>query len=463
MNRFNKFFWWEFIAEKEINILLRKNKDNNEVRLLRRFEGTHKMPPLYDISQDSLYEELTAVFGDCQRREVTMIGRKVNKIITSNLLDLYNDITKHIGNQIDRGTSTIKSLSNDRETPCYKYINLFPELNTKQTPWINLFLSSFSKADQVRFKLYLASILDEDNTSKQALLLLDRQGNSGKSAFINALIYYLGDATTLIGTPNMFTPDNRFAIANLKNKKLLYVPENKNANIMMSQTMLCITGGDRLDGERKGVQQGERFIPNCKVLIVSNDGLAHTGSEYQQARLVVCELSSSNRGEYPIDFLDSEGNFKYGNEAMTNFYREEMSDFLDQCLNLYHEYGRPAQTPTILGYTKLEGFLTDQNRIYKECFNKYFEYVEGENLKKLDGVNVKAITFLKKEILAELRAENIRYNPSNQNLKTDLNLLSKHIKGIEYIYNIKLKDHFIFENNEIVLKKLKNTKKGDTI
>ena len=461
MYEFLKYFYYTTINDKEIEIYRIVNSYSKQVVRLECFKNAALEPPIFMKGQvRTLWDELTEVFSYCQKNATTAsekvgFDKKGENIMESNLKVLYPEIVKLIKKHVDREVRDVVALSNDPQEVCLRYKSLDDLDISKQTPFLDYFCSGFSKSDEIRFKLYLASIFDSNNHNKQLLLVYDRIGDSGKSSFINALQEYVG--LKICESPSEENLNSRFGLANLYKKKLLSISENKNANILFGKMMMSILGGDLICAEIKGIQEAQQFYPECKVIIASNDPILTSGNNQHNTRLVVCDIQEDRRIPEPSNFRNEDGSYFYGGLEMRNLYVEEMPYFIDSCISLYNEYNRPAKTIYVEGQTELDMFLTDQNQIYRDIFNKYFIY-RDKLVKAKDGLPNSTFSFLKKEILKELKSNGITYNPSTTQLKSELKIETKILDGAHYLTNIQLKDDYDYINDEIVLAKFNSSK-----
>lgn len=458
MNRFLKYFYYTTKSDKDIVIYRIVNDYSKEVVLLNNFANCHLEKPIFLKTECStLWEELMIVFGQCQSSNATLIGQKNGKIVESNLKLLYADIVKLIKKHVEREIREVEALSNDKQVVCYRYISLDTKYTEVATPYLDYFCSGFNKSDEERFRLYIGSIFDTINNSKQMLFIYDPNGDGGKTSFINALMEYVG--LKLCHAPSETALDSRFGLANLYNIKLLTISENKNPNILFTKMMMSILGGDMISAEIKGIQEPVQFYPVCKVIIASNDPLHTTGKHHHKTRLVICEIQKERTMKEPEGFKLPDGSYKYGQKEMFEIYKSEMPYFVNKCINLYNKHNRPAKVIDLEGQTELGQFLTDQNQIMTELFQEYFEYTTPK--KTIDSLDGKVIKFLKREIHNNLKQDNILYKPTSTQIKSELGIQSKMVRGSEYLTNIKLKPEYTFENGEIVLNKYNKKKENN--
>jgi hypothetical protein len=463
MNEFLKFFRFIRKDKKEIEIYILVNKYSYEIRPLNWFANILEYPPIFSLEAENLWTEITIIFSNCQKEGYTKIGlNKKDEIVESNLISLYVEFEKLISKnlQLELKQKNIKTFSNDKTTYCYKYFDLNKiTYNTPvKTPFLNYFCAGFSEADELRFKLYLATIFDASNHSKQMLYMYDPHGDSGKSAFINALVEFIGNSFCL--SPNENYLNSRFGLISLKNKRLITISENKNANFLFSQMIQAILGGDIIDAEEKGVQILSNFTPEAKIIVASNDPINTTNNHHHNSKLIICKINEERRIPAPSGMFKDDRTYKFGTTEMTKIYLKELPNFITTCIELYNNYDRPNKVPPVEGYTSLDSYISDQNRIIEEVFDNYFTYTTETNIR----IPKSCIVQLRREINNLYKEEDINYKISTAQLVKEFKLKTVNCKNYEYITNIQFKPGWTYdETTKEIIQSKYSKNNNDTI
>jgi len=457
MENFKNYFRFRQQDENYKNnlIYVRKNKENLEMLQSKKFLGTDILPPIYSTISSNLHEELTDAFARAQNNGSTFIGFDIKKklILTSNLRNLYDKISQAIDDDISLSINGLEPISNSTNIPCVKFVNISKNDITICPPHINMFLTQLSKDDRTRFELYIASIMDVDNNTKQALHLYDSEGNSGKSMFLSALTEFLYPSNVHTFSGNL--PESEFWLANIENKALVIFQESTNPLLLDNAKLKSLMGGDRQQASVKFQQEVRSFIPKCKMFIMSNFSLHTEDKSFASSRLIVCNFKKSNIIRLP-EVLDAD--FKLNsNYPLKEKLTEEMSDFVSYCINKYIDFGKPQQIPEI-GDCSTLNLHSDSDEVLSLIFSKYFEITSTETSK----INIKILTHLKKEVKIEQGLIDAKTTWTTAKIVDKFQLTHKKTMGTIYLTNLKLKEGFIYDekNNEIVLNKYtKNNEK----
>ena len=171
---------------------------------------------------------------------------------------------------------------------CHKRFNFELTPNLPHPAW-DQFLSRLSDAEV--FKAWVFSCFKSDHTTRQALWLLGRNGQDGKTRVINTIAEPFGGAAASI-TGSQLTHDSRFFLSQFLGKKLATYSDCKKTDFPKMEAFRNMTGGDRVSMEFKGggFIQGPLSL---KVLIGSNSPPALSSGNFDKSRLLVIEVKPS--------------------------------------------------------------------------------------------------------------------------------------------------------------------------
>ena len=170
-----------------------------------------------------------------------------------------------------------------------KYLNgqLFVEedmLDRYKTPAWDEWLDKFDKQSQEYIMAWIWTLVYQ-NSNNSEVLWIRSEGGDGKTTFVNALksgfekIIIFGnndfdEHTTPfcadITNSNSDGLKDKFLPGRIYDKRLVYVPECKNANILRSSIIHQLTGGESMSAEQK-FEKAFTVKPQANVLICSND------------------------------------------------------------------------------------------------------------------------------------------------------------------------------------------------
>lgn len=89
--------------------------------------------------------------------------------------------------------------------------------------------------------------------TKRCLVMSSKEGNSGKSQLFKVLEFLIGsNEMEVVSLPEMNRDKNKFSLANIVSKRLIYQPDGTNIVVRDTSVFKQITGGDRITIERKG-------------------------------------------------------------------------------------------------------------------------------------------------------------------------------------------------------------------
>lgn len=89
--------------------------------------------------------------------------------------------------------------------------------------------------------------------TKKCLVMSSREGNSGKSQLFKVFEFLIGsEEMEVVSLPEMNRDKNKFSLANIVSKRLIYQPDGTNIVIRDTSVFKQLVGGDRITVEGKG-------------------------------------------------------------------------------------------------------------------------------------------------------------------------------------------------------------------
>lgn len=210
-----------------------------------------------------------------------------------------------------------------------------------ECPTWDKYVKRYTKDEQDVLMAFIWSIFDVSNNGRQMLYILDN-GYTGKSAMLNAIAETLGPE--LVMTLQKDSLNNQFSLAKIWDKRLVMTPDNKNPNLVRSEKVHMILGGDVADIERKG-KESFSFKLQCKYIASGNTPLKiDTGALHESSRVIVIQpkVDKETMKEYCLTdengelVLDPEGHPKpKGDPAFKRRLVQEFPFFLAKCKAVY--------------------------------------------------------------------------------------------------------------------------------
>lgn len=178
-----------------------------------------------------------------------------------------------------------KVLTNNPDEPALKYINLDAITEEGETPAWDELLSRYTEDEGKVLLAYLYGLNVAKNRSRQLLYIYDPQGYSAKSVMQDAVVNELGDDQ--VGVLQKDSLSNQFGIAKIWNKHVIFIPDNKNPNLVRSEKMHMALGGDMAEVEYKGSNSFFAKL-NMKVIACGNTALdIDTAATHERSRVIV--------------------------------------------------------------------------------------------------------------------------------------------------------------------------------
>ncbi len=167
--------------------------------------------------------------------------------------------------------------------------------------------------------------LSEDQTGREALFLYGA-GNDGKSEWCRALMATFGPSAT---SSEILKGENRFELANLVDKRLVYFGDFRNPRPIHSKLMREIISGANLSFEFKGKDMASAYFhPRC-LLSTNVEPRIRVNDSAERTRVRRINIS-------PLD-----GN--KGDRSWPRRLIEQMPAFLFECRKVWQSFAIPGQ------------------------------------------------------------------------------------------------------------------------
>lgn len=214
------------------------------------------------------------------------------------------------------------------------------------------------------FKAAVWQVYNASNRSRQLIYMYDPHGRSGKSAMMRAAFYYLRGCMQSLQKDSL---KGNFAVAKIWNKQLVTIGDTKDPQLLRSQIVHTMTGGDFMDVEYKGKNS---FSAPFRGHIWANGNIKlciDTDAEHEVSRLVLFDVKKPKSAK--LYQYDKDGNILTtedgtpllgaGDPSWEQKLVDELPYFLYKCKAAYSIYC-PTDSDIIL-----PAFM--QNRIRNEC------------------------------------------------------------------------------------------------
>lgn len=207
--------------------------------------------------------------------------------------------------------------SNDSNVPALHCINLDDIAIQGPHPTWDEYFARFRPEEAQVIRAFIWSIFDANNNSRQLLYIEDRDGFSGKSVFMRVLTKNLGN--TLVAAIQKDSLSNQFGLAKLWDKRLVYIGDTKNQNLIRSEKMHMLLGGDLADIEQKGKESFTAKL-NAKVIASGNISLnIDPHARHERTRIIVVKPNVSDELLKKFVRLDENGEILRDREGEPQF------------------------------------------------------------------------------------------------------------------------------------------------
>lgn len=214
------------------------------------------------------------------------------------------------------------------------------------------------------FKAAVWQVYNASNRSRQLIYMYDPHGRSGKSAMMRAAFYYLRGCMQSLQKDSL---KGNFAVAKIWNKQLVTIGDTKDPQLLRSQIVHTMTGGDFMDVEYKGKNS---FSAPFRGHIWANGNIKlciDTDAEHEVSRLVLFDVRKPKSAK--LYQYDKDGNvlttedgtplLGAGDPSWEQKLIEELPYFLKKCKAAYSIYC-PTNSDIVL-----PAFM--QERIRNDC------------------------------------------------------------------------------------------------
>lgn len=302
--------------------------------------------------------------------------------------------------------------SNDPEQPALHYLDLNSIAEPGPHPTWDKYFARFREEESRVIRAYVWSIFDSNNNSRQALYFEDIDGFSAKSVVMRVISHYLGE--DLVAAIQKDSLSNQFGLAKLWDKRLVYIGDNKNPNLIRSEKMHMLLGGDLADIEMKG-QNSFTAKLNAKVIASGNIPLdIDPHARHERTRIIVVRPHVPEELLKEFVLLDENGNIVRDREGEPQFLGDNtfeprlMAEFKHMMWDAREDYKKLCPTGSSI---ILPDFMVDE--LYnmsstsidaiEEIVDRYFEV--GEDKYTLIGDLRRAFKRANESIDADVKYE----------------------------------------------------------
>ena len=199
-----------------------------------------------------------------------------------------------------------RPLTNDPSIPAFKYVNLATLAEEGPCDAWDELLVRYTDDEGKVLLAYIYSLYVADNHSRQILYIEDMLGYSAKTVLQNAIVASLGDDQVAILQKDSMS--NQFGLAKVWNKHVVFVPDNKNPNLVRSEKMHMMSGNDNAEIEYKGANSFFARL-NIKVIACGNTRLnIDTSATHERSRVIVLRPKVPDSILKKIAQCDKDGN-----------------------------------------------------------------------------------------------------------------------------------------------------------
>jgi hypothetical protein len=278
-----------------------------------------------------------------------------------------------------------KVFTNDPNEPALCYLDLDSICKEGPCPTWDQYMKRYRPDHAEAFKAFMYSIFVADNTSRQALNIVDN-GYTGKSFVMNCVQDVLGEELCTALQKDSLA--NQFSLAKVWDKRLVTIGDNKNKNILMSEKLHMMTGHDYADIEMKGKNSFHSRL-QCKVIISGNTTLTiHPDAVHETSRLI--QISPVMTEEILKEFcaLDENGNVRRRSNGTPVFLgdpsfgvrlKKEFSCFLTKCREAYRRLC-PNGADIIISdemFDEMMSLAPTETFTVADFFDRNFELADG--------------------------------------------------------------------------------------
>ena len=328
----NKYFSkLELFGAVAVSIIADEDVKRKEIRTPKKGGGAS-----IDVIEEKkvLVDTMSFVPTDVNNKEVDLTTSIINNIT---LLRTKENTVR---------SNAIKPYSNDMNVAAMHHLDLNSVIdNSRASTVCNEYLANRLPASQIEcFKAFIWSAYNANNVSRQVVYVYDPNGNSGKSVFFKAIFKPLRDIDAVDSAGKTFTGD--FGMESCYNARVLIIPDNKNKQILRSQLIHQLTGGDEILVNSKNVRQFT-FTPHLSIWTHSNIlPTIDVAATHERTRIALFHFILNDKAKKEIYLTDENGkliidsNGYYVQKGDSTFYDKLVADvpfFLAECKKAYEK------------------------------------------------------------------------------------------------------------------------------
>lgn len=228
----------------------------------------------------------------------------------SSVKDVYDVLCEHASlflKQPDMCVPMPKLFSNDPNETALHHIDIenLMDYEGKHPTWDFYFLR-FDPQEARVIRAFIFAIVYAKNRSRQILYILDVDGFSGKSVLINVLTQVLG--AKYVQAVQKDSLNNQFSMAKVWDKILVSISDNKNPQLLRSEKLHMMTGGDQADIEKKG---RDSFSARLQMKVIASGNVKleiDPDADHERTRLILVRPKINEAILKQVALLDAKGN-----------------------------------------------------------------------------------------------------------------------------------------------------------
>lgn len=328
----NKYFSkLEIFGAVAVSIIADENVSRKEIRTPKKGGGAS----IDVITEKKLLDDtMSFVPTDVNNKEVDLTASIINNITL--LRTKENTVRSNV----------IKPYSNDMTVAAMHHLDLNSIIdNSKASTVCNEYLANRLPESHIEcFKAFIWSAYNAENVSRQVIYVYDPDGNSGKSVFFKVIFKPLRDIDAVDSAGKSFNGD--FGMESCYNSRVLIIPDNKNPQILRSQLIHQLTGGDEILINSKNVRQFT-FTPHLSIWTHSNIlPIIDVAAAHERTRVALFHFILNDKAKKEIYLTDENDNViidqngYYAQKGDSSFYDKLLADvpfFLAECKKAYEK------------------------------------------------------------------------------------------------------------------------------
>ena len=325
-------------------------------------------------------DEEIAVFVPCSAR-FTETAQSLTTIEPIEFLSKY--IAVFLGRR-EMHAPIPKIFTNDPSVPALCYIDLNTLAIPGPCPTWDQYMRRYRPDEAKVFKAFIYGIFVADNTGRQILYILDN-GFSAKSMVLAAIIDVLGSSLCISLQKDSL--NNQFSLGKVWDKRLVTIGDNKNPNLIMSEKLHMMTGGDYAEIEMKHRNSFHAKL-QTKIIASGNTPLdIHPDARHEISRVIIVHPQMNDDILKEFCKLDKNGNVMrrrdgepvlLGDSTFGDRLKNEFRHFLVQCKEAYEELC-PTNSQIVISDEMYDDIISNApiaTTIIQDCFNDTFIYDE---------------------------------------------------------------------------------------